>query len=79
MGHYDCKYYLAVDVFKGICKMNKTDIDADDQSCEKFEKAKKCKNCSNYSSMENHLGLCMDKAEAYPEMAAVTCDDFKWC
>ena len=37
--HYDCKYYLNTDVFKGICKRDKKNIFADEKSCEFFEKA----------------------------------------
>jgi hypothetical protein len=77
MKHYDCKYYLSTDVFKGLCKRDKTNINADDAACEKFEKAQKCKHCSNFSSTTADLGLCMGKAEAYPEMNAITCNDFK--
>jgi len=77
MNHYDCKYYLNIDVFKGICKRDKGNINADDAACEKFEKAQKCKHCSNFSLTANDLGVCMSKYDAYPEMNAVTCNDFK--
>ena len=42
-----------------------------------FEKAKKGKNCSNFSLTGVDLGTCMRKFDAYPEMNAVTCDDYK--
>jgi 4-hydroxyphenylacetate decarboxylase small subunit len=77
MNHYDCKYYLNTDVFKGICKRDKKIINADDEGCEKFEKAQKCKYCTNFSSTGPELGLCMNKFDAYPEMIAFTCNDFK--
>lgn len=77
MKHYDCKYYLGTDVFKGLCKRDKNNLNTDDPSCDFFEKAQKCKHCSNFSPTANDLGTCMDKYDAYPEMAAVTCDDFK--
>ena len=73
MTHYDCKYYLAVDVFKGICKRDKNKINVDDNSCENFSQASKCKNCSNFTPAENNLGLCMNLYDAYPEMNASTC------
>ncbi len=77
MKHYDCKYYLNTDVFKGICKIDKKNINADNSSCERFEKAQKCKYCSNFTSTSNNLGTCMNKYDAYPEMNAITCNDFK--
>jgi hypothetical protein len=77
MKHYDCKYYLASDVFKGICKIDKNKINADDASCEKFENAQKCKHCKNFSSTDSDMGTCMQKFDAYPEMLAVTCNDYR--
>jgi len=76
MKHYDCKYFLMTDVFKGICKRDKTTIFADDAACENFEKARKCKNCNNFTTTDDDLGLCMNKFMAYPEMNAITCNDF---
>ncbi len=78
MKHYDCKYYLAVDAFKGVCKRNRDNILADDNACENFEKAAKCVHCDNFTSTEDEIGLCMDTHQAYPQMSASTCDDFKW-
>ena len=76
MKHYDCKYYLNTDVYKGICKRDKSNINADDNACEKFENAQKCKYCSNFLSTDNELGTCMSKYDAYPEMNAITCNVF---
>jgi 4-hydroxyphenylacetate decarboxylase small subunit len=76
--HKDCKNYLAVDVFKGICKVDKININADDESCEKFSQIEKCRYCLNYSSTDEFLGRCMQKADAYPDMIAKTCDIFEW-
>ena len=76
MKNYDCKFYLMTDVFKGICKRDKTTIFADDAACEHFEKARKCKHCDNFSLTDDELGLCMSKYMAYPEMSAITCNDF---
>ena len=78
MNHIDCKYYLAIDVFKGICKRTKDNINADEPACPDFEKAAKCKHCVHFSSKDGVLGLCMDKETAYPDMQAVTCKDFSW-
>jgi len=77
MNHFDCRYYLNIDVFKGICKRDKKNINADDSACDNFEKARKCKYCSNFSLTGQDLGKCMNKFEAYPEMNAITCNDFK--
>ncbi|MCD4680120.1 MAG: 4-hydroxyphenylacetate decarboxylase small subunit [Bacteroidales bacterium] len=78
MKHYDCKYYLDIDAFRGICKRDKSQINADDSACEHFEKATKCKHCANFSMTETDLGMCMNEYDAYPEMKAITCNDFKW-
>ncbi|NOU46196.1 MAG: 4-hydroxyphenylacetate decarboxylase small subunit [Bacteroidales bacterium] len=77
MNHYDCKYFLATDVFKGICKRDKKQIPADEVACEHFEKAVKCKHCANFSQTTDELGTCMNKYDAYPEMNAVTCNDYR--
>ncbi len=37
MKHLDCKYYLAIDVFKGLCKRTKENILADDDACESLK------------------------------------------
>ena len=78
MKHIDCKYYLATDVFKGICKRTGENIQADDRACDDFEKIPKCKFCKHYTSTQENLGLCMGKAIAYPEMRASTCKEFLW-
>ena len=77
MKHYDCKYYLNTDVFKGLCKRDKSIINADDSACENFEKSLKCKHCSNFTLTATDLGTCTSKYDAYPEMNATTCNDFK--
>ena len=76
MKHFDCKYYISTDVFKGVCKRDKKIINADDTACNDFEQAKKCKNCKNFTPTQNELGLCMNKYDAYPEMKADTCNDY---
>lgn len=77
MTHYDCKFFLSTDAFKGICKRDKNVINADDEACEHFEKARKCKYCTNFSLASADMGKCMNQFDAYPEMNAVTCNDFK--
>jgi len=77
MKHIDCKYYMNTDVFKGICKRDKAVINADDKACDHFEKAQKCKYCAEFTATEAELGLCMNRYDAYPEMNAITCHDFK--
>jgi len=78
MKHYDCKYYLPTDVFKGICKRDKSKIQADEKACDHFQKIAKCKHCGHFSHGESEMGLCMKKSVAYPEMIAKTCHDFSW-
>ncbi|MBP7498088.1 MAG: 4-hydroxyphenylacetate decarboxylase small subunit [Bacteroidales bacterium] len=73
----DCKYYLPVDVFKGLCKLDKIKrIRPELESCENFQKIAKCKFCRNYTRITDFTGKCMNKAEAYQEMIAITCDNF---
>lgn len=78
MKHYDCKYFLAVDAFKGICKRDKSNILADDEACKHFEKSKKCVHCSNFTPTNEEMGKCMHKYDAFPQMNAITCADFQW-
>lgn len=78
MKHYDCKHYLSIDAFKGICKNKQINILADDESCKDFEKAEKCTHCSNFKLTGDEIGTCMDKHQAYPQMNANTCADFNW-
>lgn len=76
----DCKYYLPVDVFKGICKISKDKILPDDKASAKFEKEMKCKFCKNYSSSKEneYLGKCLCEFDAYPDMNAKSCKEFAW-
>jgi 4-hydroxyphenylacetate decarboxylase small subunit len=76
--HIDCKNYLAIDVFKGICKLDKNNINADDKACEKFSQIEKCKHCKNFSPTDNYLGKCKEKVDSYAEMIAKTCTEFEW-
>ncbi len=74
----DCKYYLPVDVFRGLCKLSKEKIGPDDPICGKALKIAKCKFCENYLSEKEYLGKCMGTTLAYPDMIAAKCADFKW-
>lgn len=76
--HKDCRYYLAVDVFKGLCKRDKANVNADDQACEHFGQIEQCRYCIHYKPQDENIGTCMDKMDAFPEMTAVTCEEFKW-
>ena len=72
----DCRYYLPVDVFKGMCKITKDRITPETKSCKDYKIIAKCKFCKNYKNTKDNLGTCMGKTEAYPEMIATTCLDF---
>ena len=74
----DCEKYLAIDVFKGLCSLNKEMKMADEKICNDFKPAKKCKLCKHYTPKEEFLGTCMDKTLAYPDLLAKTCKDFTW-
>jgi hypothetical protein len=74
----DCRFYLPVDVFMGLCKISKQKITPDDPGCGKAEKIAKCKFCNNYSPGSEFLGKCMNITLAYPDMIAAKCADFKW-
>ena len=76
--HIDCKHYLAIDVFKGICKRDKNNILADDSSCEHFSQIPKCAHCSNYLPINEQLGKCKNDYDAYADMPAKTCAEFAW-
>ena len=74
----DCKFYLPVDVFRGICKLSKEKIFPDDPFCKKAGKQPKCKFCANYTAEKEHLGTCKGSVLAYPDMIALKCADFEW-
>jgi 4-hydroxyphenylacetate decarboxylase small subunit len=74
----DCKFYLPVDVFRGLCKLEKKDILPDDGSCGSFDALPKCRLCAKYSAEKENLGKCMGIQLAYPEMTATNCKDFEW-
>jgi len=74
----DCRFYLAVDVFSGMCKKNKSKINPDIPFCPDGEPAPKCKFCEKYTSEREYLGKCMGDKLAYPDMNAVKCVGFRW-
>jgi len=74
----DCKYYLPVDVFQGLCKLSKEKISPDGLICDKMEKIAKCRFCSHYTIEKDYLGQCMGITLAYPDMIASKCADFRW-
>jgi 4-hydroxyphenylacetate decarboxylase small subunit len=74
--HIDCEEYLAIDVFKGICRLDKTTRIADEEACDVFNALKKCKFCSQYTEKEEFIGLCKGKDKVYPDLIAKTCMDF---
>jgi len=74
----DCRFYLPVDVFQGLCKIEKTTISPDDLSCKKFERQSKCKFCAHYVVEKDFLGRCMGITLASPDLNASKCADFTW-
>ena len=76
----DCKFYLPVDVFKGICKLSKEKVLPENEASDKFEKQKKCKFCKHFTLSQNNefIGKCMSTTDAYPDMNAKNCKDFSW-
>jgi 4-hydroxyphenylacetate decarboxylase small subunit len=76
--HINCKNFLAIDVFKGICKLDKKDILADGSSCEEFSQVEKCHFCQKYTPGSNGLGKCKETIDAYADMLAKTCEEFSW-
>jgi 4-hydroxyphenylacetate decarboxylase small subunit len=74
----DCKFYLPVDVFKGICKQDKNKITPESIACQKYEANAKCKFCTHFSPEKENIGKCQGKNLAYPEMIAITCKAFEW-
>jgi 4-hydroxyphenylacetate decarboxylase small subunit len=74
----DCRYYLPVDVFRGLCKITKEPTGPDTPLCAKAERIAKCKFCDNFIIGKDYLGKCMGTTLAYPDMIASKCADFKW-
>jgi 4-hydroxyphenylacetate decarboxylase small subunit len=78
MNHRDCKFYLAVDVFNGLCKRTKETVLADDQGCEKGEPCPRCKHCRHFTETDSFLGTCQGVTITYPDLNAGTCEQFSW-
>ena len=74
----DCRFYLPIDVFTGICKITRAKLTPDDAFCDKAEKMPKCKFCEHFTPERNYLGLCMGNTLCYPDLVAVQCADFTW-
>jgi hypothetical protein len=74
----DCKYFLPLDVFTGICKLSKEKTSHDDSFCVHGEQMAKCKFCAKFTLEKDYLGKCMGTTLAYPDMAAGKCRDFQW-
>ena len=76
----DCIHFLPVDVFKGICHLDKPFVEAESEICERFEPVPKCKFCMHYRPLEGnkYLGMCKDKEFTYPDLIAKTCEMFEW-
>lgn len=74
----DCRFFLPVDVFRGICKFSKEKILQDDPFCRDAQKLPKCKVCSHFTAEKEYLGKCRGRFLAYPDLVASTCADFEW-
>ena len=76
--HQDCREYIPIDVFRGMCRVKKDETISDAEACELFFPVKKCKYCTSYHESEGGPGTCRGKNPAYPDMIAKTCEDFEW-
>jgi 4-hydroxyphenylacetate decarboxylase small subunit len=76
--HQDCREYIPVDVFQGMCRVKKDVAIPDAEACELFCPVKKCRHCSSYHESEDETGTCRGKNPAYPDMIAKTCENFEW-
>ena len=77
--HKDCENFIPIDVFKGLCRLDKEMVSADEEGCEKFKPVKKCRFCKNYARKEEFLGICTRNRRAtYPDLLAKRCEYFEW-
>jgi len=74
----DCDHFVPVDVFKGLCHVNKRTVQVDDLACEECGPVRKCKFCKDYSPKEEYLGLCKGEELTYPDLVTRTCEMFEW-
>lgn len=76
--HQDCRHYIPIDVFHGLCRVKPDEPISDAEACERFFPVKKCKYCTSYQGSDGEMGTCGGKIPAYPDMIAKTCEDFLW-
>jgi len=74
----DCDHFIPVDVFNGICHINKRTVKTDDPACKECAPVKRCKFCKHYSPREEYLGLCKGEELTYPDLVTRTCEMFEW-
>ena len=79
--HNDCLNFTAIDVAKGICRVNNQVVFTDSNVCPNFEVLPKCKTCTCFKNAdEDNIGCCTGfKKEAwtYGELNATTCENYK--
>ena len=83
MKHNDCKYFLNLDVQKGMCARTKQIVFLDgegSEACPAFEKAKLCKFCKNYTNPDEYgIATCTGfevEDWCYGECGAAACEHF---
>lgn len=72
----DCLYYLPVDVFKGMCKVDKKECTPETPFCTEGKMSPKCKFCTHFTAQKEFIGLCMEKHTTYPDLSGRQCKDF---
>jgi hypothetical protein len=84
MNHRDCQNCAPIDVVKGMCHLNKVIVPGDEAACGDFQLKPKCRHCSQFQASAGtvEMGLCLasdsePKFFAYPDMVAVTCEQFR--
>ena len=82
--HRDCHNYAPIDVVKGLCHVHKTIVLGDAEQCQDFNLMPKCKHCTQFKANPAvvEMGTCEastadPKFFAYPDMVAVTCEQFR--
>jgi 4-hydroxyphenylacetate decarboxylase small subunit len=79
--HKDCRNFCSMDVAKGICRRTQDIVQIDGQACADYAQLPKCKFCANYTASDKEgMGTCNAESDhpwAYPEMIAITCENFK--
>lgn len=81
LSYRDSRNYVAIDAAKGIDLITKQIVMADTPAPEGYPRLPKCKFCKNFTgSKEENLGFCeaaKDRFPAYPDMIAVTCEQYQ--